>query len=313
MKVYEVISRNDTMLAEWSLNPLSWISGATANPAEMAAQPTWAGKLGVQRMANAQAEEAMAARMGAVQYIAKVLGFFYITVQLYINLDELEKAYNAGTVNSANYKKAHEAYVGLWMTQLMVPWLVKVLRVQKLVSLLVRVVFAIGSLGATAATGGALAPAALASMAVEQAAFSAIQIFLTSDTFKNWAKDYMTAFATIGYVPDELFNQLRKYVSDLPGMSKIMKNSGKTFYQSQDLNRSPEVRAKDKSAVDDNAYSAMSSIKDDPDAVIIAGQRVDDGKGGVNRLIAAGPQVQAALQLHPDDPMVQKFKKLKPN
>jgi hypothetical protein len=175
------------------------------------------------------------------------------------------------------------------------------------------VVFAIGSLGATAATGGALAPAALASMAVEQAAFSAIQIFLTSDTFKNWAKDYMTAFATIGYVPDELFNQLRKYVSDLPGMSKIMKNSGKTFYQSQDLNRSPEVRAKDKSAVDDNAYSAMSSIKDDPDAVIIAGQRVDDGKGGVNRLIAAGPQVQAALQLHPDDPMVQKFKKLKPN
>jgi hypothetical protein len=54
----------------------------------------------------------------------------------------------------------------------------------------------------------------------------------------------------------------------------------------------------------------MHDIRDDPDAVVIAGNRVDDGKGGVNRLIAAGPQVQAAIKLHPNDPMVQKYFKL---
>jgi len=310
MKVQEIISE------EWSLNPLKW--GAKPTPAQLrtaasavrSGTPEWIAKLGVKRLANEAAALKMAERMGPITALAKLLGFFYITVELYQNLEVLERAYNEGKIDSANYKKAHEAYIGLWMTQAMVPWLVKILAVQRIASFLVRAVLAIATLGATAATGGALAPAALAGIVIEQAAFTALQTFLASDTFKNWAKDYMVAFATIGHIPDELFNQLRGYISEIPGMDKIMKNPGKTFYQSQDLKRSPDVRAKDKTTADGNAGSIMHDIRDDPDAVVIAGNRVDDGKGGVNRLVAAGPQVQAAIKLHPEDPMVQKYLKL---
>ena len=314
MKVYEVIT---PINEEFSLNPLKW--GATPSKSQLrmaaadikAGTPVWAAKLGVKRLANKQAELAMAERMGPWAALAKLLGFFYITVDLYQNLDELEKAYNEGKVKSDWYKQAHEAYVGMWMVQLMVPWLTRILQVQRIVSILVRVVLAIATLGATAVTGGALAPAALAGIVVEQAVFLGVQGFLTSDMFKNWAKDYMVAFATIGYVPDELFNQLRAYVSKIPGVDKIMKNPGDTFYQSQDKKRPADVRAKDDSKADTTPNGSMlANIKDDPTAVVIAGYRVDDGAGGINRIVAAGPQVQAAIKLHPEDPMVQKFLKL---
>jgi len=302
MKVQEIISE------EWSLNPLNW--GKTPDADLLKAAPSWAGKLGVRRLANEQAAAAMEQRMGALSAAAKIIGFFYITVDLYQNLDELEQAYNKGTIQSDKYKTAHEAYVGLWMTQLMVPWLVRILRIEKIVSLLVRFVLAVASMGATAITGGALAPAVLAGVVVEQSVFTGIQYFLTSDTFKNWAKDYMVAFATIGYIPDELFNQLRGYISKIPGIDKIMKNPGDTFYQSQDKNRPADVRAKDKLEVDGNAGSVFGSVRDDPTAVIISNLRVDDGNGGVNKAMV-GPDVDAYVRLHPEDPMVQKFLKLK--
>jgi hypothetical protein len=264
-------------------------------------------------LANKQAELVMAERMGPWAALAKLLGFFYITVDLYQNLDELEKAYNEGKVKSDWYKQAHEAYIGMWMVQLMVPWLTRILQVQRIVSILVRVVLAIATLGATAVTGGALAPAALAGIVVEQAVFLGVQGFLTSDMFKNWAKDYMVAFATIGYVPDELFNQLRAYVSKIPGVDKIMKNPGDTFYQSQDKNRPADVRAKDDSKADTTpgGASLLKDLRDDPTNIVINGALVGNTKTGeIDKLMVASPTVQSQIKLHPEDPQVQKYLKL---
>ena len=324
MKVTEVISET------W-YNPMSWgTDDATLQSLHAkAAQFTAAGKpapaaltkqigsMSTARNAAAltvKATEADAAliakRMGNMATVAKLLGYFYITVDLYANLNAIEKDYNEGKINSAKYKEAHEAYVGLWVVQALVPWLAKTLRIGRMVNILVRVVLAIATLGGTVASGGALAPAAISGIVVEQAVFTAIQAFLASKMFENWAKDYMFAFATIGYIPDELYNQLRGLLSKIPGVNKIMKNPGDTFYQSQEKERNrinPEAGAKDKSSQDP---TFAANIKDDPKAIVIAGQRVDDGKGGINPQQAAGPQVQAAIQLHPDDPMVQKYLRL---
>jgi len=316
MKVYEVIT---PINEEFSLNPLKW--GATPSKSQLrmaaadvkAGTPVWAAKLGVKRLANKQAELVMAERMGPWAALAKLLGFFYITVDLYQNLDELEKAYNEGKVKSDWYKQAHEAYIGMWMVQLMVPWLTRILQVQRIVSILVRVVLAIATLGATAVTGGALAPAALAGIVVEQAVFLGVQGFLTSDMFKNWAKDYMVAFATIGYVPDELFNQLRAYVSKIPGVDKIMKNPGDTFYQSQDKKRPADVRAKDDSKADTTpgGASLLKDLRDDPTNIVINGALVGNTKTGeIDKLMVASPTVQSQIKLHPEDPQVQKYLKL---
>jgi len=317
MKVYEVIT---PINEEFSLNPFKWGAKPTTGQLRSAAAdikagtPVWAAKLGVKRLANKQAEAAVAERMGpAIGAIAKLAGFFYITVDLYQNLDELERAYNEGKVKSDWYKQAHEAYIGMWMVQLMVPWLTRILQVQRIVSILVRVVLAIATLGATAVTGGALAPAALAGVVVEQAVFLGVQGFLTSETFKNWAKDYMVAFATVGYVPDELYNQLRAYISKIPGVDKIMKNPGDTFYQSQDKNRPADVRAKDDSKADTTpgGASLLKDLRDDPANIVINGALVGNTKTGeIDKLMVASPTVQSQIKLHPEDPQVQKYLKL---
>jgi hypothetical protein len=328
MKIYEVITPVEENLFEVWYNPLSWggagDAGAVAkqtkaNAAALQAAKDAAGKFkdaspAVQKIlanisANATAEAkaasrvALSAKLGTMMHLLTLLGAVAITIELYFNWDAIEKQYNAGDLNKAQYKEAHEAYFGLWVIQFMVPWLARVLGIAKILTFLVRVIVGVLTLGSSALTGGATFFASIAGLAIEQAIFTGIQAFMMTKTFETWmAQHFFATLVTIGTIPDESWNILRGYLTKIPGVDKLVKNPGDDFYTSQDKNRPDDVRARDTS--DD-----VHRFKDD-NSIVINGVVVADGKGNIDDYALMGPFVKNYIDLHPQDPAVQKLKAL---
>ena len=308
MKVQEIISE------AWYTAPLAAVGltpeKGTKNYRQLASK---------QKVNLKNYEEKIMPRLGGIGWILKTIGYVAIVAELWAQLDPIDKDYQAGKMSSEDYKVDRQRILGIWTTAALAPWLTKVLRVEKIVNLLVRFVLGVATLGGTVATGGALAPAAITGMAVETAVFLGVQQFLMSDAFKNWVAKHawaLTAAEWIGTPLDAVYDELRGLVTSIPGVDKFVKNPGDTFYQSQKKERDkahPEMAAKEK---DGGAYSSLSSIRSDPNSIVIAGYRVDDGAGGINPMIANGPQVQNAIDLYkndptnPDYPAIQKYLKL---
>jgi len=325
MKVQEVISE------EWSLNPLKWgkdpaLASAAkqtkANAAALTAAQKAAASVkgaspavqkalasiakGANETAIAASREALSARVGNWTYFLKVMGAIAITAQLYYNFDQLEKRYNAGELNKAQYKEAHEAYFGLWVIQFMVPWLVSILPIAKLMTFFVRVIVGILTLGSTALTGGATFWAAIVGITIEQAIFSGIQAFMMTPTFEKWvAQHFFKPLVAIGTIPDESWNILRGYLSSIPGIDKLMKNPGDDFYTSQAKNKkqiNPAAAEKDEKDEKGSFGNAMTA----PNGIMINGIRVTDEKGQLDDYAMMRPFVTNYIKLHPEDPEVQK-------
>lgn len=325
MKVHEIINE------EWSLDPRKWGSDSglaaaakqtKANAAALTAAQKAAASVkgaspavqkalasiakGATETAVAASREALSAKVGNWTHFLTVMGAVAITAQLYYNFDQLEKRYNAGELNKAEYKEAHEAYFGLWVIQFMVPWLVRVLGVAKLLTFFVRVVVGILTLGSTALTGGATFWAAIVGIGIEQAIFTGIQAFMMTPTFEKWvAQHFFKPLVVIGTIPDESWNILRGYLSNIPGIDKLVKNPGDDFYTSQAKNKkqiNPAAAAADDAAEKGSFGNAMNA----PNGIMINGVRVTNEKGELDKFAMMRPFVTNYIELHPEDPNVQK-------
>lgn len=328
MKIYEVITPEQQDLFEVWYNPLTWGGAGNAatvakqaktNAAAIQAAKDAASKFkdaspAVQKVlanisatatteAKAASRVALSAKVGNMMHLLTALGAVAITIELYYNWDAIEKQYNAGDLNKAQYKEAHEAYFGLWVIQFMVPWLARILGIAKILAIFVRIIVGVLTLGSSALTGGATFFASVAGLVIEQAIFTGIQAFMMTKTFETWmAQHFFTTLVTIGTIPDESWNVLRGYLTKIPGVDKLVKNPGDDFYTSQDKNRPANIRAKDTSD-DVHSYS-------DPKAIVINGVVVADGKGKIDDYALMGPFVKNYIDLNPDDPNVQKLKAL---
>jgi len=332
MKVHEIISE------EWSLDPRKWGSDpalastakqAKANAAALTAAQKAASSVsgaspsvqkalaaiakGANETAIAASREALSAKVGNWSHFLTVMGAIAITAQLYYNFDQIEKRYNAGELNRAEYKEAHEAYFGLWVIQFMVPWLVRVLGVAKLLTFFVRVVVGILTLGSTALTGGATFWAAIVGITIEQAIFSGIQAFMMTPTFEKWvAQHFFKPLVVIGTIPDESWNILRGLLSSIPGIDKLVKNPGDDFYTSQQKNKkqiNPAADAADDAAEKGSYGGAMTA----PNGIMINGVRVTNEKGQLDDYAMMRPFVTSYMKSHPEDPEVQKVLALQKN
>lgn len=325
MKVQEIINE------EWSLDPRKWgrdpaladtAKQTKANAAALTAAQRAAASVkgaspevqkalasiakGANETAVAASREALSAKVGNWTYFLKVMGAMAITAQLYYNFDQLEKKYNTGELNKAQYKEAHEAYFGLWVIQFMVPWLVSILPIAKLMTFFVRVIVGILTLGSAAITGGATFWAAIVGITIEQAIFSGIQAFMMTPTFEKWvAQNFFKPLVFLGSIPDESWNILRGYLSDIPGINKLVKNPGDDFYTSQAKNKkavNPTAAAKDE---EDEKGSFGGPMKA-PNGIMINGIRVTNEKGQLDDYAMMRPFVINYMKLHPEDPEVQK-------
>jgi len=332
MKVNEVIIPKEQDLFEVWYNPLSW-GGAGAlgsaakqkstDAAALKAASNAASKFkgaspavqkalaaisaGATEEAKAASKVALSAKVGNMMHLLTVLGAVAITIELYFNWDAIEKKYNDGELNKAQYKEAHEAYFGLWVIQFMAPWLARILGIAKILTFLVRVIVGVLTLGSSALTGGATFFAAIAGLTIEQAIFSGIQAFMMTKTFETWmAQHFFTTLVTIGSIPDESWNILRGYLTKIPGIDKLVKNSGDDFYTSQAKNKqeiNPAAAAKDDA---DDAVAVRSNSLSAPNAININGVRVTDAKGNLDDYAMMRPFVKNYIELHPEDPEVQK-------
>jgi len=332
MKVYEVISK-DPQLDEFSLNPMNWFGagnagaaakqasyddGAVKNLAAIAKKQfpnlsPAAGKAladitsGTAKASKAASQEAFAMKVGNISYVLRVLGAFAISYKLYSNFSILEDKYNAGELNAEQYKEAHEAYWGLWVIQFMGPWLATTLGTAKLVAFLIRLILAVLTLGVTVFTGGGAAAATITGLVVEQAVFTALQAFLMSKTFEQWMSyHFFKTLVTIGSVPDASWNILRQYLSEIPVINAFFKDKGVDFYtaakkEKQRIN--PAAAADDEKATQARNLAPLDS---DKNAIMINGIRVTDKDGNLDDYAMMRPFVKNYLELHPEDPNVQK-------
>ena len=332
MKIYEVITPAEQNLFEVWYNPLTWggsgdagaiATQAKTNAAALQAAKDAAGKFknaspavqkalaaisqGATAEAKAASQTALLQKVGNFGYALRILGAIAISVELYYNWDQLEKKYNAGDLNRSQYKEAHEAYFGLWVIQFMAPWLARMLGIAKLLTFLVRIIVGVLTLGSSALTGGATFYASIVGIAIEQAIFTGIQAFMMTKTFENWmAYHFFSTLVTIGTIPDESWNILRGYLTKIPGVDKLVKNPGDDFYTSQAKNKkeiNPAAAARDEEDAKKQTFMNPASA---PNAIMINGVRVTDAKGNLDDYAMMRPFVTNYIELHPEDPNVQK-------
>jgi hypothetical protein len=254
--------------------------------------------------ARAAAQTSLLQKIGNWSWVLRVLGSLAICVELYYNLDQAEKHYMTGKTNPEQFEKARKAFIGLWTVQFFTPWFIHMIANSRLVLLLARVVLSVLTLGSGVLTG----PAAIAGLVVEQAVFTALQAFMMTKTFENWmATNFFGALVAVGTVPDESWNLLRKYLSEIPVINTFMQNKGDTYYDSEKKikqQKNPAAAAKDKQADLQNALSVASSAKN---SVVINGIDVTDAQGYLNDYAYMDPKVQYAIKYTPNDPNVKKL------
>jgi len=327
MKVYEIIATQQQLEEAW-YNPLSWVSSAPTaaqtalDTKGLSVMARYAKAKGLSpgvtaaltkmsqnaaSVGTAEAGAKLGTMVGKWFYVLKLLGCWAICIELYNNLTQLEKLYMAGDIDSKNYKEAHEAYWGLWTIQMMLPWLTQILRIEKLVAFLIRMIVFIGTAGlaglSAGVTGGVSIVGAISGMVVEQAVFTAVQAFVMSKAFENWlTAHFFKGLVTIGTVEEEGVSMLR----DLVGLKGVGFS-----YDKEKAKRDAANPAAAKKEKEYDAATKAALAQDQKNAVVINGVRVDDGQGGIDQLVAAGPMVQGYVGTHPEDPMVQKYLKMK--
>jgi len=323
MKVYEIINE------EW-YNPLSWFpshSNATANVAKTQISAAMSnddlkramsGEIKVPGMsqkevealyksiaydgnkaARAAAWEKRAVNLGNIAWVLKLLGVVTVCAELCYNLDQAEEAYIKGQLKTKEqFQTARQAFIGQWMIRFFTPWLSSMLLRSKWVLGISRFILGLLTLG----TGVLDGPAALVGIVAEQAVFIAISEFLQSKMFEQWCGENVALLAVMGYWPDTAWDNLRKYLSEIPVLNTFMKNKGQGYYDSEKENRkkvNPEADAEEASIKAANAKSAKN-------AVVIAGIRITDADGYIDDEAYLNPNVQYAIKNNPTDPNVQK-------
>jgi hypothetical protein len=232
-------------------------------------------------------------------FLIKIMGAAYVTNILRLNLESAEQDY-FNKLSPEDYQRLRQAFIGEWMVQIFIPFLASAVLTSKWVLGVSRLLIGILTLG----TGIFAGPMALAGIVIEQAAFTGLQYFLQSDTFRNWAAEHLAIFTILGYFPERAWNELRGFISKyVPGMD----NPGMTADENEAEKKkkaNPAAAASDE-AEKKSAKDAMDVI--DKKSVFVKGSRVTDAEGNLDPIAFVSQPVQWAIQNTPNDPNVKKM------
>jgi hypothetical protein len=137
---------------------------------------------------KASATEVYAKRAGAIGKILDLLGIGALIVTALVKLRAVEELYTTGQISEERYHDAREWYLGMFEVQLLIPAIVSKMRIAKIVGFVARLIVSLITLGGS--VFGVTAPAALAALVAEQAFFTWLQWFLTTDTATKWLSQY---------------------------------------------------------------------------------------------------------------------------
>lgn len=330
MKIYDIIAPQP-QLNEFSLNPTTWFGGSEVKDAAKAGANAKAAKAGLDAAkkvpgaskdmiaafeaitndantaARAASRASMLAKIGRWSIALKLLSSIEVCFELWYHLDQLEKLYFKGKENGGldqnQFAEKRKAFIGLWEIQFFVPWFASMLLNSKWVLTIGRILLGILTLG----TGIIDGPAAIAGIVIEGAAFLALQQFLASKWFEQWLVDHwFSELVSLGTIPDESWNILRKYISEIPVLNTFMKNKGMTYYDSE-REEKKKVNPAGVAADDLSAVSTYDDPRKNKNAVIINGINIVQPDGTLDDYALMRPGVQTFIKLNPQDPAVLKI------
>ena len=302
MKVYEIILE-ERQLDELSINPLNWFKSdksggsSAASKGAVAKLEKDAARLGLVTGGREAAKTTWLAKVGkwgALKTFIYAVGFVAIAVELNYYLDVVNARYKNNELTSDQWKQQRDYYIGIWMVEMLVPFVISFLQRAKFITFFATAITAF----ATISSGGVLIPVLaglLATFGSEALLFAGIEAFLHS----NMAQDYMVKWfkelAMIGKIGDDLWQELYTLVT------------GKNFdtVKKQELN--PAAAKKDQ---DDAENQKMLQAKAEKNAVYINGINVTDKDGYLDDTAVMRDPVQYAIRFHPEDPGVQKLASL---
>ena len=137
---------------------------------------------------KAAATATYAKRAGAIGKVLDILGIGALIINALVKLNAVEELYTTGQISEERYHDAREWYLGMFEVQILIPAIVSKMRIAKVVGFVARMIVSIITLGGS--VFGVTAPAALAALVAEQAFFTWLQWFLTTDTATQWLSKY---------------------------------------------------------------------------------------------------------------------------
>ena len=297
MKVYEIIEENQ-QLDEFSVNPLNWFKSgpkaATGNASAIAQLEKDAARLGLSVSGREAAKTTWLAKVGkwgALKTFIYAVGFIAIAVELNYWLDIVNARYKKGEIDGDQWKQQRDYYIGIWMLEMLVPFVISFLQKAKFITFFATAITAF----ATVSSGGVLIPVLaglLVTFGSEALLFAGIEAFLHS----NMAQDYMVKWfkelAMVGKIGDDLWQELYTLVT------------GKNFDKVKKQELNPDQAKKDQ---DDAEKQKMLQAKAEKNAVYINGINVTDKDGYLDDTAIMRDPVQYAIKFHPEDPNVQKL------
>jgi len=302
MKVYEIILE-DQPLDEFSLNPMNWFksstpaAGSAASKTAIAQLEKDAARLGLSVSGRETAKTTWLAKVGkwgALKTFIYAVGFVAIAVELNYYLDVVNARYKKNEINSDQWKQQRDYYIGIWMVEMLVPFVISFLQKAKFITFFATAITAF----ATVSSGGVLIPVLaglLATFGSEALLFAGIEAFLHSDMAQDYMVKWFKELAMIGKIGDDLWQELYTLVT------------GKNFDKVKKQELNPAAAEKDK---DDAEKQKMLQAKAEKNAVYINGVNVTDSEGYLDDTAVMRDPVQYAIRFHPEDPNVQKLASL---
>lgn len=145
---------------------------------------------------KAAASDLYASRAGTIGKVLDVLGIGALIINALVKLHAVEELYTSGQISEARYHDAREWYLGMFEVQILIPAIVSKMRIAKVVAFIARMIVSLVTLGGSVL--GVTAPAALAAVVAEQAFFTWLQWFLTTDTAAKWLSQYFAMPIMLG-------------------------------------------------------------------------------------------------------------------
>jgi len=222
----------------------------------------------------------------------KLVGFSIITGELLYNLSVLDQAFVSGKIKTrAEYENERQYAIGYWQIQLLVPWIVKWLRRQKALIIIIGAITGFLTIGAGLGIGAAVI-SLLGGAAIDWTIAAGIEAFLMSSAGQEWMRQAFTAIALFGRIGDELINEIETLVT------------GKSHEDNIADKRKRENPAAD--AADVKADQARQKSDFGPKSVKIDGNLVVDQDG--YKVPGAAFGLENYMKLNPSDPLVMRYK-----
>lgn len=225
MKILDIITEAPAAASTSALGP---VLAQAANGQNLNTMPSkgfwgWIDTVLARKQAAAIArQEAEAIWTARVTWVIKPL--FYLlqlaepTIDALMRINAAEQLYVTGAISKATFQRHREWYLGIWEVQILMPLLVRVLRVSSIIGRVAKVIVTI--IGSTAAVAGAPATfgaslGVLAGVAAEQAFLTWLTWWLGQQEARDWIAKYLAIPVLAGGrlldgAFDDMYNSYKK-------------------------------------------------------------------------------------------------------